>query len=39
MFKGLLGESENTHEQWANHVSKFSVGGIEAYKRGLANRI
>ena len=25
--------AENSHEQWAAHVFKFTLGGIEAYKR------
>ncbi|MCP3871646.1 MAG: TetR/AcrR family transcriptional regulator [Desulfobacteraceae bacterium] len=25
--------TENSHEQWAAHVFKFTLGGIEAYKR------
>jgi AcrR family transcriptional regulator len=27
--------TENSHEQWAAHVFKFTMGGIEAYKREL----
>ena len=27
--------TENSHEQWATHVFKFTMGGIEAYKREL----
>lgn len=27
--------TENSYEQWAAHVFKFTMGGIEAYKRGL----
>ena len=29
--------TENSYEQWAAHVFKFTMGGIEAYKRGLQN--
>jgi len=30
--------TENSHEQWVAHVFKFTVGGIEAYKRGLETK-
>ena len=30
--------TENTHEQWAAHVFKFTLGGIEAYKRVLETK-
>lgn len=30
--------SENSHEQWAAHVFKFTMGGIEAYKRELESK-
>ena len=30
--------TENSHEQWAAHVFKFTMGGIEAYKRELKTK-
>jgi len=30
--------TENSHEQWAAHVFKFTMGGIEAYKRELETK-
>jgi TetR/AcrR family transcriptional regulator, regulator of cefoperazone and chloramphenicol sensitivity len=30
--------TKNTHEQWASHVFKFTLGGIEAYKRDLETK-
>lgn len=30
--------AENSHEQWAIHVFKFTMGGIEAYKRELETK-
>lgn len=30
--------AENAHEQWAAHVYKFTMGGIEAYKKELESR-
>ncbi len=30
--------AENSHEQWAAHVFRFTMGGIEAYKRELKTK-
>ena len=30
--------TENSHEQWAAHVFKFTMGGIDAYKRDLETK-
>jgi AcrR family transcriptional regulator len=31
-------QTENAHEQWASHVFKFTMGGIEAYRQALAHK-
>ena len=30
--------TESAHEEWAAHVFKFTMGGIEAYRRELADK-
>ena len=40
VFKRLFPDysAANSHEQWACHVYKFTMGGIEAYKRELETK-